>query len=211
MSYDPAIGRWATADPAGYVDGLNLYQMSRSNPVISVDPSGFDSATTLPTPITITHDPIEIGGPGHGKGQFGGVFVGGPGWGNTNSANGQITTDLYPLALPSPLPECLEDIADALQDQIDDFNAAALAHEQFIQQWQQTHDTRNPGPLWESISLAPMYARLITMLSEMNCKCPSNQLNSYIKSLQNTLSGRLRYIWSRIGQFGQQLLPIGSD
>lgn len=40
MSYDPTIGRWLEADPAGYIDGPNLYQIESSNPVSLVDPTG---------------------------------------------------------------------------------------------------------------------------------------------------------------------------
>ncbi len=30
--YQPWIGRWLSSDPAGTVDGLNLYRMVRNNP-----------------------------------------------------------------------------------------------------------------------------------------------------------------------------------
>ncbi len=38
--YQPWIGRWLSADPAGTVDGLNLYRMVRNNPVTLHDPDG---------------------------------------------------------------------------------------------------------------------------------------------------------------------------
>ncbi|MCG8376320.1 MAG: RHS repeat-associated core domain-containing protein, partial [Chlorobiales bacterium] len=38
--YDPVHGRWLQRDPAGYVDGMNLYEYVRSNPSTGVDPSG---------------------------------------------------------------------------------------------------------------------------------------------------------------------------
>jgi RHS repeat-associated protein len=38
------LGRWLTRDPLGYVDGANLYEYVRSNPLIGIDPSG----TALP-------------------------------------------------------------------------------------------------------------------------------------------------------------------
>src|SRR5690606_9975675 len=38
--YAPWLGRWTAADPAGLVDGLNLYRYSRDNPVRFSDPSG---------------------------------------------------------------------------------------------------------------------------------------------------------------------------
>ncbi|HVT90575.1 MAG TPA: RHS repeat-associated core domain-containing protein [Tepidisphaeraceae bacterium] len=40
MSYDPTLGRWIQTDPIGYDDGMNLYQMEKSNPVASLDPDG---------------------------------------------------------------------------------------------------------------------------------------------------------------------------
>jgi hypothetical protein len=38
--YDPKHGRWLQRDPAGYVDGSNLYQYVKSQPYTKVDPSG---------------------------------------------------------------------------------------------------------------------------------------------------------------------------
>lgn len=40
--YDPATGRWITRDPAGYVDGSNLYRYGGANPVRFVDPMGLE-------------------------------------------------------------------------------------------------------------------------------------------------------------------------
>ncbi|MBG6047260.1 RHS repeat protein [Proteus mirabilis] len=45
--YQPWIGRWLSADPAGTVDGLNLYRMVRNNPVTLRDPDG-----RAPTPTS---------------------------------------------------------------------------------------------------------------------------------------------------------------
>ncbi|MBZ5788753.1 hypothetical protein K8353_01410 [Burkholderia contaminans] len=39
-SYQPWIGRWLSADPAGSVDGLNLFKMVRNNPVTHEDVGG---------------------------------------------------------------------------------------------------------------------------------------------------------------------------
>jgi RHS repeat-associated protein len=44
--YVPWLGRWASVDPVGLVDGLNLYQYSRNNPILLSDPSGMDSGLT---------------------------------------------------------------------------------------------------------------------------------------------------------------------
>ncbi len=38
--YNPTLGRWIQQDPAGYVDGLNIYQQEMSKPVDAVDASG---------------------------------------------------------------------------------------------------------------------------------------------------------------------------
>ena len=38
--YAPWLGRWTSPDPAGFVDGPNLYSYCRDNPVILHDPSG---------------------------------------------------------------------------------------------------------------------------------------------------------------------------
>lgn len=38
--YDPSLGRWLTTDPAGFVDGMNLYAFLKNNPYLYVDPDG---------------------------------------------------------------------------------------------------------------------------------------------------------------------------
>ncbi|WP_072080552.1 RHS repeat domain-containing protein, partial [Yersinia pseudotuberculosis] len=38
--YQPWLGRWLSADPAGTIDGLNLYRMVRNNPIKLVDRDG---------------------------------------------------------------------------------------------------------------------------------------------------------------------------
>ncbi len=38
--YDYYTGRWLTHDPLGYVDGMNLYEYARSNPLRILDPFG---------------------------------------------------------------------------------------------------------------------------------------------------------------------------
>jgi len=40
--YAPWIGKWQSCDPAGLVDGSNLYHYSRNNPILFNDPGGMD-------------------------------------------------------------------------------------------------------------------------------------------------------------------------
>jgi RHS repeat-associated protein len=42
--YAPWISRWVSTDPAGHVDGPNVYQYCRSNPLSFADPTGLQSA-----------------------------------------------------------------------------------------------------------------------------------------------------------------------
>lgn len=39
-TYEPGLGRWLERDPAYYVDGVNLYQYTASNPLDFIDPFG---------------------------------------------------------------------------------------------------------------------------------------------------------------------------
>ena len=48
--YAPWLGRWTVADPAGMVDGPNLYRYSRNNPVVYNDPNGMDPPPPAPPP-----------------------------------------------------------------------------------------------------------------------------------------------------------------
>lgn len=41
--YQPWIGRWLSADPAGVIDGLNLFKMVDNNPLVNIDESGLFS------------------------------------------------------------------------------------------------------------------------------------------------------------------------
>jgi len=102
--YAPWLGRWTACDPAGLVDGVNLYAYVRGNPVSYRDPAGFqaiapqiiehDGHTYTITPKMIEHDRRALnllahhqlgtshhGGTGHdgGTGHPGGHHGGGHG------------------------------------------------------------------------------------------------------------------------------------
>ncbi len=44
--YAPWLGRWTKCDPAGFGDGLNLFAMTRNNPIIFHDPTGMGGEET---------------------------------------------------------------------------------------------------------------------------------------------------------------------
>ncbi len=54
----PWLGRWISCDPAGLVDGPNLYRYVRNNPLTYTDPQGTDPPAD-PKPLTL--GPLEIG------------------------------------------------------------------------------------------------------------------------------------------------------
>jgi RHS repeat-associated protein len=49
--YASWLGRWTAADPAGPVDGPNLYQYSSNNPIRAIDPTGTDGKDTTDSGI----------------------------------------------------------------------------------------------------------------------------------------------------------------
>ena len=56
--YAPWLGRWTSADPAGMVDGPNLYDYVRGNPIRSKDPSGrWEESVFVPPLAPITPQP----------------------------------------------------------------------------------------------------------------------------------------------------------
>ena len=44
--YASWLGRWISADPAGFIDGINMYTYSRNNPIIFIDRTGSQSQNT---------------------------------------------------------------------------------------------------------------------------------------------------------------------
>jgi len=51
--YDYYSGRWLTEDPLGYVDGMNLYEYVKSNPLILTDPIGGCGKCLCPESLTV--------------------------------------------------------------------------------------------------------------------------------------------------------------
>jgi RHS repeat-associated protein len=52
---DATLGRWISQDPAGYVDGANLYAYVNDNPASMVDPSGLEGDwVAVPAPVMIS-------------------------------------------------------------------------------------------------------------------------------------------------------------
>jgi hypothetical protein len=58
--YSPTLGRWMQMDPAGYVDGANIYEFVKSNPIVGVDPSGLDLLRVEATSDWFDHTPPVI-------------------------------------------------------------------------------------------------------------------------------------------------------
>ena len=46
--YSPTLGRFMQRDPAGYVDGVNLYAYVVNNPLLYIDPEGLMDREALP-------------------------------------------------------------------------------------------------------------------------------------------------------------------
>ncbi|HEX8223837.1 MAG TPA: SpvB/TcaC N-terminal domain-containing protein [Allosphingosinicella sp.] len=77
--YCAHLGRWCSADPAGLVDGPNLYQFAQSTPINARDPSGTFSQPGPPS-INVGIKITAAGGTMHKKvGVMGSVFAALPG------------------------------------------------------------------------------------------------------------------------------------
>lgn len=59
--YAPWLGRWTSCDPAGLVDGPNLYAYARNNPVTHIDPSGRATKQQYQEVITTALEKIASG------------------------------------------------------------------------------------------------------------------------------------------------------
>jgi RHS repeat-associated protein len=60
--FAPSLARWTSADPAGVVDGPNLYRYVRNNPLRWTDPGGRQPAPDPNAPPTFVGPGITIGG-----------------------------------------------------------------------------------------------------------------------------------------------------
>ncbi len=52
--YAPWLGRWASADSSGLIDGPNLYRYARGRPIVLFDPGGHDSESYDPQTIAVS-------------------------------------------------------------------------------------------------------------------------------------------------------------
>ncbi|BDM22165.1 RHS repeat-associated core domain-containing protein [Pseudomonas sp. LRP2-20] len=59
----PTLGRWLSADPAGLVDGPNLYRLVRNNPLRYRDKQGFNPVESDPTALPNPPDQAPTQGP----------------------------------------------------------------------------------------------------------------------------------------------------
>jgi RHS repeat-associated protein len=97
--YQAHIGRWATRDPLGYVDGMSLYEYVRSAPIIHVDPNGRDALKCIGCILSAGGGAVVCGA----ACITGGVWTGGA------ACYGCIMAYLGAVALlAGPCAECLE-------------------------------------------------------------------------------------------------------
>ncbi len=62
-SYVPWLGRWASCDPAGIVDGINLFAYARDNPIGLVDPHGTETTPSTNAKLASELNKIFVGEP----------------------------------------------------------------------------------------------------------------------------------------------------
>ncbi len=60
--YDPSVGRYIQSDPIDLQGRRNRYAYSESNPIVTVDPLGMQTAIPGPVPIPLPIPPIAIPG-----------------------------------------------------------------------------------------------------------------------------------------------------
>lgn len=88
--YAPWLGRWASCDPAGHVDGPNLYQYVSSKPLRLIDPSGLSGLERVFGGLKVVGGAIEIAI--GGAMMSGGVATSGVGVGIPVAAAGGFVT-----------------------------------------------------------------------------------------------------------------------
>lgn len=62
--YAPWLGRWVSTDPAGMVDGPNLYQYALGNPIVRLDVKGTDTERTFTLGLRLDESGLQLD-PGH--------------------------------------------------------------------------------------------------------------------------------------------------
>lgn len=98
--FDPKHGRWLQRDPAGYVDGANLYQYVGANPLRHIDPFGrckCDAAATWTSPIAVTGlsaKYVGLVGPALLPGDKIGIGLVGAQWDVTATVTGAFTCSI---------------------------------------------------------------------------------------------------------------------
>jgi RHS repeat-associated protein len=118
--YAPWLGRWMSADPAGTVDGTNLFAYVWGSPVVMSDPSGmashggfFDPSFQSPAPGAVPHPfsgvpPLPKGTPATGVGITPLGSGGGDGAGGSRPVSGQSGS------APAPPPPPAKPVAPNL-------------------------------------------------------------------------------------------------
>ncbi|MDC0742549.1 RHS repeat domain-containing protein [Polyangium mundeleinium] len=89
--YVPWLGRWTSADPAGMVDGVCLYQYVRSDPIGLHDPSGTTGVSLFSKPDEVTQMSMGTTAPGNFR----------VGWSKRQvRVGGSLTPKLQPIPKP---------------------------------------------------------------------------------------------------------------
>lgn len=196
----PTTETWMEQDPAGYVDGENLYEFVRSDPTELVDPFGL-AAITYGPPSEPVYNTVQV--------DYGAVFsfydkgfidnyITNASWGRTYFENGSIHTFLRQLSLP---PCANSEDRSKLQSAVVAFNDAALQHEEEVERGFLSYlaagasgDAANKAAAkdWGAYSTAEIKA-LTALYSSLqqafaSCKCPNNKDNNKIaEALQNRI------------------------
>ena len=85
--YDPTTGRFIARDPAGYIDGMSLYEYVNSRPVILVDPHGKLGKKCDSPKEPVANPDWDPWANVNGCGESGGTEIPQVGWDFTNACN----------------------------------------------------------------------------------------------------------------------------